>query len=237
MTGAAPHQAPALYRRKRVMWVRRHIDLDIIARANLTVSQDHRHDSGFANYVSVGVQIQRRGHQAGHETIELDTGIAKACDLDESRRPKTQASAGGQREKINAARRDVFSEIPRRYRKAPAKQLLKKLGVDEMDLPQVGHCGIPPHTRPVLHRGAQMGISIDPIPATTRMASHGRLLKLWVPLRATATTTPMPFLRCIVPSTESARAALAEPSETQELAGTPRKSRLPSSTPQWRRML
>ena len=41
------------------------------------------------------------------------------------------------------------------------------------------------------------------------MASHRRLLKLWVPLRATATTTPMPFLRCIVPSTESARAALS----------------------------
>ena len=154
--------ASSLYGRERVMWVRRHIDLDIIARANLTVSQDNRHDSGFANYVSVGVQILCRGHQAGHETIELDTGIAKACDLDESRRPKTQASTGRQREKINAARRNVFSEIPRRYRKAPAKQLLKKLGVDEMDLPQVRHCGIPPHTRPVLHRGAQMGISIHP---------------------------------------------------------------------------
>ena len=67
----------------------------------------------------VGVMIQCRGHQAGHEAIELDTGIAKACDLDESRRPKTQASTGGQREKINAARRDVFSDIARRYRKAP----------------------------------------------------------------------------------------------------------------------
>jgi len=40
----------------------------------------------------------------------------------------------------------------------------QKLGVDEMNLPQVGHCGIPPHTRPVLHRGAQMGIPLDPEP-------------------------------------------------------------------------
>ncbi len=146
------------------MWVRRHIDLDNIARANLTVSQDNRHDSGSANYVSVGVLIQCRGHQAGRETIELDTGIAKACDLDESRRPKAQVSSGGQREKINAARRDVFSDIAGRYRKALASKLLKKLGVYKMNLPQVGHCGIPPHTRPVLHRRAQMGIPLDPQP-------------------------------------------------------------------------
>ena len=118
MTAAAAHQAPALYRRKRVMWVRRHIDLDNSRQSEPHRLQDNRHDSGFANDVSVGVTIQCRGHQAGHEAIELDTGIAKACDLDESRRPKTQASTGGQREKINAARRDVFSDIARRYRKA-----------------------------------------------------------------------------------------------------------------------
>jgi len=47
------------------MWGRRHIDLDIVARANLTVPQDNRHDSGFANYISVGVLIQCRGHRAG----------------------------------------------------------------------------------------------------------------------------------------------------------------------------
>jgi hypothetical protein len=175
MTAAAARQAPALYRRKRVMWVRRHIDLDNIARANLTVSQDNRHDSGSANHVSVGVLIQCRGHQAGHEAVELDTGISKACDLDESRRPKTQASTGGQREKINAARRDVFSDVARRYRKALASQLLKKLGVDKMDLPQVGYCGIPPHARPVFHRGAQMGIPIDPQPCDQANGVAGAL--------------------------------------------------------------
>ena len=104
--------ASSLYGRERVMRVRRHIDLDIVARADLTAVQDNRHVSGFANDVSLGVMIECRGHQAGHEAIELDTGIAKACDLDESRRPKTQASTGGQREKINAARCDVFSNIP-----------------------------------------------------------------------------------------------------------------------------
>jgi hypothetical protein len=108
-----------------VMWVRRHIDLDNIARANLTVSQDNRHDSGSANYVSVGVLIQCRGHQAGRETIELDTGIAKACDLDESRRPKAQVSSGGQREKINAARRDVSpispGDIAKPWRRSSSK--------------------------------------------------------------------------------------------------------------------
>ena len=62
----------------------------------------------------------------------------------------------------NAARRDVSPISPGDSAKALASQLLKKLGVYEMDLPQVGHCGISPHTRPVLHRGAQMGISIDP---------------------------------------------------------------------------
>jgi hypothetical protein len=53
---------PALYRRKWVMWVRRHFELDIVARANLTIPQDNRHDSGFANDGSVDVTIQRRGH-------------------------------------------------------------------------------------------------------------------------------------------------------------------------------
>ena len=44
------------------MWVRRHFELDIVARANLTIPQDNRHDSGFANDGSVDVAIQRRGH-------------------------------------------------------------------------------------------------------------------------------------------------------------------------------
>ena len=117
------------------MWVRRHIHVDIVARADLTAVQDNRHDSGFANDGSLDVTIQCRGHQAGHEAVELDTGISKSCDLDESRHPETQARTGREREKINAARRDVFSDIPWRYRKAPPTQLLKKLGVDKMDLP------------------------------------------------------------------------------------------------------
>ena len=96
------------------MRVRRQIDLDIVARADLTPIQDNRHDSDFANDGSLDVTIQCRGHQAGHEAVELDTGISKSCDLDESRPPETQARTGRQREKINAARRDVFSHIPRR---------------------------------------------------------------------------------------------------------------------------
>ena len=96
------------------MRVRRQIDLNTVAGADLTPIQDNRHDSGFANDGSLDVTIQCRGHQAGHEAVELDTGISKSCDLDESRPPETQARTGRQREKINAARRDVFSHIPRR---------------------------------------------------------------------------------------------------------------------------
>ena len=60
-------EPPALYGRELVMWVRRHIDLDNVARANLTVPKDNRHDSGFLNQVSIGVTIQCRGHQPGHK--------------------------------------------------------------------------------------------------------------------------------------------------------------------------
>src|SRR5215213_11375263 len=49
-----------------------------------------------------------------------------------------------------------------------------------------------------------------PSPATRRTPSHEGLLKLWVPLRATATTTPLLCPRCIVMPAESARVALAE---------------------------
>ena len=58
----------------------------------------------------------------------------------------------------------TFSPISPGDRKAPVTQLLKKLGVDEMDLPQVRHCRVAPNTRLVLHCGARMGISIDPEP-------------------------------------------------------------------------
>ena len=183
------------------MWVRRHIDLDIIARANLTVSQDNRHDSGFANYVSVGVQILCRGHQAGHETIELDTGIAKACDLDESRRPKTQASTGRQREKINAARRNVFSEIPGDIAKPLRSNSSKSSAWMRWTCRRLGIVGSRRTRDRCFTVEPKWASPSTPIPATKRMASHGRLLKPWTPLRATATTTPMPFLRCIVPST------------------------------------
>ena len=111
--------APSLYGRERVMRVRGQIDLNTVAGADLTPIQDNRHDSGFANDVCVGVTIECRGHQAGHEAIELDTGIAKTCDLDESRRPEMQASTGGQREKINAACRDVFLQYRPRLSQSP----------------------------------------------------------------------------------------------------------------------
>ena len=161
-TAGNTEQPPALYGREQVMRVRRHIDLDNAAGADLTPVQNNRHDAGFANDVSRDVTIQRRGHQAGHEAIELEAGISKACYLDESRRPETQARPGRQREKINAARSDVFPEISWRHRKALASKFLMKFGVDEMDLPQVGRCRVSSHERPVLHRGAQMGIPFDP---------------------------------------------------------------------------
>ena len=156
--------------------------------------------------------------------------------------PRCPASTGGQREKINAARRDVFSNIARGYRKAPATQLLKKLDLDEMDLPQVGHGGIPPHTRLVLHRGTQMGIPLDPSPAKRRMASHGRLLKVWVPLRATATTTPLPIAGFMSHSLEvlvllkdrsgqGRKAPLRQPREYSDDAGVGRSLPLLSRFP------
>src|SRR6476659_9220934 len=86
--------APSLYGRERVMRVRGQIDLNTVAGADLTPIQDNRHDSGFANDGSLDVTIQCRGHQAGHEAVELDTGISKSFFFDESAPPETQARAG-----------------------------------------------------------------------------------------------------------------------------------------------
>ena len=44
-----------------------------------------------------------------------------------------------------------------------------------MDLPQVGHCGVAPNTRLVLHCGAQMGIPLDPEPRDKVNAVAGAL--------------------------------------------------------------
>ena len=58
------------------MRMRRQIYLNNVPGADFATGQNNRHDPGFASDVSGNVAIQRRGHQAGHEAIELDTGIA-----------------------------------------------------------------------------------------------------------------------------------------------------------------
>jgi hypothetical protein len=64
-----------------------------------------------------------------------------------------------QRQEIDSARRDVFAHLARRDHEPHPLELLVKLGVDEMHLPQVRLRGISRDARPVLDRRAKVSVA------------------------------------------------------------------------------
>jgi hypothetical protein len=111
---------------------------------------------------TLGVAVQHRGHQAGPEPVELAAGIAKAGHLDKSVGAEAQPRARREPEKVEPARRDVLPHGAGRHGEAGGEKLVVELGMDQMDLTQVGLRRIARHPRAVPDGRARVGVAVHP---------------------------------------------------------------------------
>ena len=99
---------------------------------------DDAHDAGLADQVALGVAVEHGGHQPRLDAVELVARVAQAGDLDDRLVAEAQARPGRQPSR-STPRVVTFSPIwPARHVEAAGPQLVVQLGVDEVDLAQVG---------------------------------------------------------------------------------------------------
>ena len=146
------------------MRLRRELDLDSVAGAELAALPHDGHDSRLAEELPVGFSLERRVHQAVADSFQLDARIAQARHLDHCVLPKREVRTGGEAKEIDSPRRDVLAHYARADLVACGSKLVVELPVDEVDLPQIRGRGIPAHPGAVLHRLARVSIALDAEP-------------------------------------------------------------------------
>ena len=151
----------AIQRHKR--W-RGKLNFDWIARPNRPACFHDRHDTGLADELSVRSSVQNCCQQAGLEFFDLVARISQTGHLEDHVASNSQQRARWQREKVDAACGDVFSEFRRGHAKAHRSQFVKQLGVNQMDLTKVRLAGIDADSGPVFDLVSLVRITLDAEP-------------------------------------------------------------------------
>ena len=79
------------------------------------------------------------------------------------------------RAEVDAGRGDVLAEVSRSDLEPGRPQLVEELGVDQVDLAQVGRVGVLADAGAVLHGGALVGVALDAAPGEQPDAQPRRL--------------------------------------------------------------
>ena len=150
-----------------------HLDFDRIARADIAGRDDHAHYASLASHRATLVAPDDCTEQTGLKPIDLDAWIPQSGDLDDGRGTESEERPDRQIEQRNATRRDVLAELTRVHRESGGHELVVKLGMDEVNLPQIRRVWILRDARPMLHRRSTMCVAVH---AETFDQSNRRLI-------------------------------------------------------------
>jgi hypothetical protein len=139
-----------------------------------------------------GVTVERRLHEALLKPVKLDARIAYTGELDQGV-TGGEARAGGEGEKVEAAGGDVLAHVAGFHSEAGGVQLVEQLGVDQVDLPQVGLGGVAGDAGAVLHGFAGVRVAFDTEAGDQAYGERWLLAGAW---RARALTPPGPEPDC-----------------------------------------
>jgi hypothetical protein len=142
------------------MRLRRKLDPDRRPDVHVARYKDNGHDTCFADQAAGFVVIEHRGHQTGLEFIQLRTRVAQAGYLDHRSFTQMQARPARQRQQVETARRDVLTHLASADFEADRAQLVVQLGLDQVDLPQIGLLWLARLARKMLDRTAEMRITL-----------------------------------------------------------------------------
>src|SRR6476659_6867865 len=135
--------------------------IDRVAGAHLSARDDDAHYARLAPGRATAVATHDLMQQARPKAIDLETGIAQSCYLDDRRRPQPQSRSGRKLEQRDTARRDVLPQLTRTHREAGRGELVVQLGVNEVHLPEIRLRRIARQARAMLYGDAEMGVAID----------------------------------------------------------------------------
>jgi hypothetical protein len=165
---------PWLHRNQGLVWGLRKNHGDRLSREDVATAYDDRHDSCLAND-GHGLALRRHAgrrrlvgrspvgsreddlEQPWLELVDLGTGIAQPRDAEDGP-AELQQSPGWKGKQIQTAGEDVLTKITRPKYVAQRPRLIEELGVDEMDLTQVGLVGVAPHTRAMSDKRPGVGV-------------------------------------------------------------------------------
>ena len=139
---------------------RRELDVDRISRSHAPAPRHDAHHAGEADDLAVTGVPHHLLEQPGLESVDLLARIAKPGDRHHSL-SDSQSCSDGQREQIDAVRRDVLAEVPWSHEMTTLLQRLEELAVDQMHLPEIRLGRIGGHPRSVLDRRSTVRIAVD----------------------------------------------------------------------------
>ncbi len=97
--------------------------------------------------------------------------------------PQPQPGAGREPEEVETACRDVLAHLAGSYGKTPGSELFVQLGVDQVNLPEVGRGGVSCHAAAVAHGRTRVHVAFN---AETGKQPDARSRRLREGVRATA---------------------------------------------------
>jgi hypothetical protein len=100
------------------------------------------------------------GHEAGAEVVHLDAGCAEAGDLDDGGLTEMEAGAGGEVVEVEAGGGDVLAHVAGGDAEGEELGLGEELGVDEVDLGEIGAGGVFADVVEVLDGGAEVDVTL-----------------------------------------------------------------------------
>lgn len=157
------------------MWRLGERDGDVVVGANRAAGHDDGHDAGLSDQFAGVVAVEHRRHQAGLQPVELQARVAQAGDLHHGFGPEVKAGAGRKSEEVDATGGDVLAHVASGHPEPGRSQLVEQLGVDEVDLAQVGGSRISGHSGSMLHGDAHVGVTLHTPPGKELQLRDARL--------------------------------------------------------------
>jgi hypothetical protein len=135
-----------------------------VSSPHCSAPHDDSHNARFSHKPAVSRSFQNGGEQAGPKGLDLRAWVAQTRNFYNRVATEEQFGPRGQRQKIHASSRYVFSQVPWRYLEPDISKLRKELLVQQMHLAQVRLAWIFGYARPVFDRGTEVSIAADSAP-------------------------------------------------------------------------
>jgi hypothetical protein len=133
----------------------------IIASTNGASGNDNSHDTALAFHSAAFRAPKNFAQKPWLEAVDLLAGVSESRDTHDCVVTEVQQGIRREREQVDASRRNILAQLPCRHLISRGRHFIKKLGMDQVHLPQIRLCWIPGNPGSVLDSHAGMSVALD----------------------------------------------------------------------------